>query len=135
MLSFSELQTVMLEAAQLVNQRPIGKKPNDPNEGGYLCPNDLLLGRATPAVPQGPFKERVDLKHRLDFIEKLVQHFWKKWYHDVFPNLVIRQKWHVAQRNIMVEDVVLIHDSSHFRGEWRLGIVRSVTVDCDGKAR
>ena len=52
-LSFSELQTVMFEAAQLINQRPIGLLPGSPDEGTYLCPNDLLLGRATPNIPQG----------------------------------------------------------------------------------
>lgn len=52
-----ELYTVLLEAANLVNQRPIGRMPNDPNDGSYLCPNYMLLGRASSAVPQGPFKE------------------------------------------------------------------------------
>lgn len=40
-LGFSELQTVCYEAANLVNERP--------DDGSYLCPNDLLLGRATQA--------------------------------------------------------------------------------------
>ena len=53
-MSFSELQTVMFGAAQLVNQRPIGRHPTHPDDGSYLCPNDLLLGRASPEVPQGP---------------------------------------------------------------------------------
>lgn len=95
-LSFSELQTVMFEAAQLVNQRPIGRKSNEPDEGSYLCANDLILGRTTPSVPQGPFKERCSHKYHLYFLEKLVEQFWIKWYQDVFPNLVIRQKWHTA---------------------------------------
>ena len=58
-MSFSELQTVMFEAAQLVNQRPIGRHPTHPADRSYLCPNDLLLSRASPEVTQGPFKERV----------------------------------------------------------------------------
>ena len=55
-LSFSEFQTVIFEAAQLVNQRPIGRNPSQPDDDTYLCPNDLLLGRASSNVPQGPFK-------------------------------------------------------------------------------
>ena len=77
-LTFSELQTVMFEASQLVNQRPIGKHPSDPTEGSYLCPNDLRLGRSSPDVPQGPFKERSSIKHRFDFIQGLVNSFWIK---------------------------------------------------------
>ena len=58
----SELYTCLLEVANLVNQRPIGRVPNDPDDGAYICPNDMLLGRASPQVPQGPFKETKDFK-------------------------------------------------------------------------
>ena len=37
-----ELYTVLQEVSNLVNQRPIGRPPNDPNDGAYLCPNDML---------------------------------------------------------------------------------------------
>ena len=89
-MSFSELQTVMFEAAQLVNQRPIGAHPTLPEENPYLCPNDLLLGRSTSHVPQGPFLERAGTKHRLDYIQAVVERFWKKWSCNVFPSLCIR---------------------------------------------
>ena len=53
-----ELYTVFLEVANLVtNQRPIRRIPNDPDDGKYICPNDILLGRASSELPQGPFKE------------------------------------------------------------------------------
>ena len=52
-----ELYTCLLEVANLVNQRPIGRPPNDPDDDSYLCPNDMLLGRASPQVPQGPFHD------------------------------------------------------------------------------
>ena len=51
-----ELYTCLLEVANLVNQRPIDRIPNNPDDGTYLCPNDILLGRSTAEVPQGPFK-------------------------------------------------------------------------------
>ena len=52
--TFSELQTIVFEATNLLNGRPIGIKPgDDPNLGTYLCPNYLLLGRSGIDVPQG----------------------------------------------------------------------------------
>ena len=51
-----ELYTYLLESENLVDQRPIGRMPKDPDDGSYLCTNDMLLGRATSEVPQGPFK-------------------------------------------------------------------------------
>ena len=44
-MTFSELQTVCFEAANLINERPIGRHPTSPDDESYLCPNDLLLGR------------------------------------------------------------------------------------------
>ena len=73
-------------------------------------------------VPQGPFKERCSMKYRLDFVEKLVQHFWNRWTRDIFPNLVIEQKWHVDRRNVEKDDVVLMQDKSSLRGQYKMTI-------------
>ena len=130
-----ELQTAMFEAAQLVNQRPIGNHPTNPNDGVYMCPNDLLLGRATPAVPQGPFKERCSFRFRFDFVQMIVEAFWKRWVHEVFPNLVVWPKWHTEHRNLLVGDIVLLQDSNVLRGKWKKAIVTEAHPSNDGKVR
>ena len=134
-LTFSELQTCMLEAAQLVNQRPIGVIPNMPDDGTYLCPNDLMLGRASSKVPQGPFKERTSRKHRLDFIQAIVSAFWKRWTREVFPNLVLQPKWHTERRNLRKGDVVLVQDSNAVRGKWKMALVKEPLLSGDSKVR
>ena len=65
-----ELYTCLQEVANLVNQRPIGRIPNDPDDGAYLCPNDMLLGRSSSTVPQGPFRETRNplLQYPYDFV-------------------------------------------------------------------
>ena len=63
-----ELYTCVLEIANLVNQRPVGRVPNDADDGAYLCPNDMLLGRASPQVPQGPFRETRNPRKRVEFV-------------------------------------------------------------------
>jgi len=57
-----ELYTYLLEIANLLNQRPIGCFPNDPDDGAYLCPNDMLLGRAILEVPEIPVSEQSSCK-------------------------------------------------------------------------
>ena len=78
-LSYSELQTVMFECAELVNKRPIGRTPSDPDDESYLCPNDLLLGRSTNKIPQGDFDCGINLSRRFRFVQSLACAFWKKW--------------------------------------------------------
>ena len=46
-MTFSELRTVCFEAANLINERPIGRHLTSLDDESYLCPNDLLLGRST----------------------------------------------------------------------------------------
>ena len=134
-MDFSELQTVMYEAVQIVNQRAIGKHPTHPDDGSYLCPNDLLLGRSSSEVPQGPFKQRVSDRYRLDFIQQVVQSFWKKWTHDYFPGLIVRLKYYVEKRNVRRGDIVLIQDSNPVQGNWKIGIVTEVHPSQDNKVR
>ena len=119
---FSELQTVMFEVAQIVNQRPIGRHPTSAEDGSYLCPNDLLLGRSSAKIPQGPFQERTSQKIRFEYVQQVVEHFWRKWTHDYFTGLILRQKWHVDRTNVKTGDVVLIQESNVVRGEWKMAL-------------
>ena len=134
-LMFSELTTVFYKAANLVNKRPIGRQPKDPDDSSYLSPNHLLLGRATLRIPSGAFREMGNLNKRHEFIQKIVDAFWKRWRRDYFPSLLIRQKWHVEKHNIKVGDAVIIQDSNLVRGGWRLGRVSNVFPDDDRRVR
>jgi hypothetical protein len=134
-MTFSELQTVCFEAANLVNERPIGRYPTSPEDGTYLCPNDLLLGRCTSRVPSGPFRETANPRLRFEFVQRVINAFWKHWTRDYFPNLLIRQKWHTSQRNVEVGDVVLIQDANQVRGKWKMGRISRVYPDNQGKVR
>ena len=64
--------------ANILNERPIGKHPSDPDEGSYLCPNDLLLGRASSRIPGGPFSEYTSSKQRYEFIQSIIIFFGGK---------------------------------------------------------
>jgi len=134
-LTFSDMQTVLFEVSQLLNQRPIGAHPKKPDDGIYLCPNDILLGHSSSSVPQGPFKERVSNKFRLDFLQSLVSAFWKKWSREVFPNMVMQPKWHTEKRNLREGDVVLVQDANLMRGKWRMAVVKLAVPSEDNRIR
>ena len=124
--TYSEFQTIMFEVAQIVNQRPIGRKPTTPFEAAYLCPNDLLLGRSTASIPQGPFEDEMNTKDRYKFTQAFLNSFWRRWMTEIFPSLVVEQKWHVERRNVSVGDVVLFQECNTIRGEWKMAIVTQV---------
>ena len=134
-LTFSELQTCMFEASQLVNQRPIGRTPSSPEDGTYLSPNDMLLGRTSPKTPQLNFEMKASQSTRIGFIQSIVNAFWKRWKREIFPQLVLQQKWHTEARNLVVGDVVLVEDSDALRGEWKMARVIEAKAGEDGKVR
>ena len=74
-MTFSELQTVFYEAANLVNERPIGRHPTSTDDGYYLCPNNLLLGRCSTRVPSGPFNETCSPAQRFEFVQRICNAF------------------------------------------------------------
>ena len=130
-----ELYTLFVECANIVNQRPLGRVTNDPNDGGYLCPNDLLLGRASSDVPPGPFRGNSSLRDRVGLVQQLVDSFWKRWSRDVLPLLFERKKWQVRGEDVRVGDVVVTADSNPIRGKWELGRVEQVFKGSDGVVR
>ena len=123
------------EFKNLVNQRPIGRIPNDPDDGSYLCPNDILLGRASSQVPQGPFRQTQNPRHRFEFVQKIVDSFWTRWTRDVFPSLLPRKKWHSENRNVRVDDFVIMQSPNAVRGKWNVGRIINVYPRQDGRVR
>lgn len=136
-LSPLELQTVLFEVSNLMNSRPIGRLTNDPDDGYYMSPNDLLLGRASTYIPQGPFLQSSNPRHRVEFCQKIVDSWWKIWERDVFPHLVPRQKWKTSERNVRVGDFVLLKETNpiRIRGSFSKGLITAVFPGRDNRIR
>ena len=134
-LTFTEIQTVFYECANVVNERPIGTTPSSVQDGTYLSPNDILLGRATNKVPTGDFNLTINSRRRLYFVQRLTDSFWKKWIRDYFHTLRERKVWHDNQRNVQIDDVVIIKDRDAKRSKWKLGVITAAIPGSDGKVR
>ena len=120
MMLFSIPELVITQQCEISCEVPESAEPED---GTYLSPNDLLLGRSSGKVTGGQFASTVTKQIRYRFIQKIVSAFWQKWTRDYFPSLVIRQKWHTAKRSVKVDDIVMVQDSNSVRGRWRMGRV------------
>ena len=141
-LNLNELFTLAKEVANLVNERPIGLKPNLQTDPAYLSPNSLLLGRSCDRASAGPFQSKLDYtmdpntdRTRYLLVQAITNQFWKKWTTTFFPTLLRRAKWHHKERNLCVGDVCVLRDSNALRGEWRLCRVKKVFPDDDKRVR
>ena len=141
-LSLNELNTLLAETAQLVNERPIGLKPNTHVDSTSLSPNSLLLGRNSDRIASGPshpndqsLEVSDSFKNRFLLVQAIVDQFWSNWTKLYFPSLVVRQKWHTEHRNLKEGDVCMVSDSNLLRGEWRLARVTQVYPDRHRRVR
>ena len=134
-LTFSELQLAFFEISNIVNSRPIGIIPSeDAEDVTPLTPNDLILGRSTNEVPQGPFNTNVSNTRRFQYIQSIVDDWWRKWYNLVLPSLVPSYKWQQKHRNVKIGDICLIQYKS-IRSTYRLGRVTEIKLSEDGLVR
>ena len=135
-LSVSELLTVCTEAANTVNERPLGLLPDTDDQINVLTPNCLLLGRASAANPN-VWKEGEQIRRlsRCSLINSIMEQFWTHWVQLFAPSLVYRQKWHESQRDLRLGDVVLVLDRDAFKNAYHLAVVTDVRPSRDGRVR
>lgn len=56
--------------------------------------------RATSHVPQGPYNETNNPCQRVEFVQKIVDAFRKRWTQDVFPSVIPRKMEHTKKKEM-----------------------------------
>ena len=130
------LHTVMCEAEAILNDRPITKLSDDPNDLEPLTPNHILLMKGKPSLPPGLFEQHdLYVRRRWRQVQYISDLFWKRWIREYLPLLQERQKWNQKRGNLKPGDIVIIMDPTAPRGSWPLGRVLEAFHDKRGFAR
>ncbi|XP_065361898.1 uncharacterized protein LOC135955477 [Calliphora vicina] len=132
------LHSLLIEAENVVNSRPLTHLPISPHEEEPLTPNHFLIGSGnvanTPSV-ESPDIKPFTLKKQWRVSRCLRDRFWKKWVNEYLPTLTRRVKWCERTVPIKVGDLVFICDPNVPRSQWRKGLVTCVYAGPDGVAR
>ena len=129
------LLTLMAEVEKLLNDRPLTRQTDDPNDLEPLTPSKLLLLRSNACIPPGVITEDDKYSRRWKQAQYLANVFWKRWIKEYLPTLQTRQKWLRLCRNFAVGDLILIVDDNAPRGHWPKGIIEQVFPDRDAVVR
>ena len=83
------------------------------------------------------FENRKSLSRRSHYLEKLLDHFRRRFRHEYLTSL---REFHVGKRTltnrvIIVGDVVAIHEEKRPRQLWNLGRVKKLLTGKDGNVR
>lgn len=128
------LQTLFCEIEATLNDRPITKVSEDPNEA--LTPNHILLLKGKPILPPGLFeKSDLYIKRRWRQVQYIAELFWKRWTSEYLLVMQERQKWTRQRRSFSPGDIVIIADATAPRGSWMMGRVLSTIADSKGLVR
>jgi len=128
--------TVLCEAESILNDRPITRLSEDPNDLEALTPNHLLLLKGKPVLPPGLFNKRdIYARRRWKQTQYISDLFWKRWIREYLPLLQEHQKWTQEKRNFVPGDLVMVVDSTAPRGSWMLGRVLEIFPDKRGLVR
>lgn len=134
----ASLRTLLYEAMAIVNSRPLTVDGiNDPHALEPLTPNHLIMMKSKVALPPpGVFvKEDLYTTKRWRRVQYLIEQFWGRWKKEYLLNISTRQKWHLPQRNLRANDIVIIKDDNLPRNHWQLGRVVETVQDSDGLVR
>ena len=133
-LSVPEILTVFTQAADLINERPLGIMPSNDSDISILTPNSLLLGRSSSFNPGG-YDVNPTLRSRVTLVQGIVDQFWNHWTKLYAPTLIRQSKWLHGNRDIAIGDIVIVADPGVLRGSYRLGRVTQVFPSADGHVR
>lgn len=132
-LTYEELSTLLSQLEACLNSRPLLALTEvpDPEEIDFLTPSHFLSSGPTLTIME---TER-DLITRWQLVQKIFQDIWKRWQSEYLTQLNSRGKWQQAQKNMSVDDIVIIHDANLPPGKWALGRVIDLHEGKDGYVR
>ena len=123
-LTFEELYTLLTGVEACLNSRPLTPLHSAEDGIEVLTPGHFLIGRPLEALPDHPYIDKpISLLTRWHLVQCLIQHFWRRWSEEYLTSLRKRTKWHFPNRDIQVDDIVILKDDCLFPTKWPLARV------------
>ncbi|XP_055634234.1 uncharacterized protein LOC129774508 [Toxorhynchites rutilus septentrionalis] len=130
------LATVIAEAAEIINSRPLTYVTQESENLEALCPKHFLRGMAPnePRLNAPPVNPAVALRDSYQRSQEIVENLWKRWIKEYIPSINQRTKWFGEATNLKRGDLVYIVEGEK-RKCWVRGIVEEPIVAGDGRVR
>lgn len=130
------LRSMLLEAENVVNSRPLTFVTLEHGDDEALTPNHFLIGSSNGNVPPGCFSEHEFISRKNWRKSQFVANcFWKRWVKEYLPTLTKRTKWFKKAKPLEVGDIVLVVDENLPRNTWPKGRIISVKRGRDNNVR
>lgn len=130
------LRSFVIEAANIINSRPLTHVPVHPDDPEPITPNHFLMGRAnSTTAPAATDMKQLSQRKQWLVCRELRNQFWSRWIREYLPELTRRSKYYEDVKPIQEGDLVLVCDVNESRGQWTRGIVEHAVRGTDGRVR
>ncbi|XP_025831267.1 uncharacterized protein LOC112904716 [Agrilus planipennis] len=137
LLTYEEYYTLLTQIEAVLNSRPLSPISNDPNDLNPLTPSHFLIGRKLSSIPEPSLLETKENRlTKYEHIQKIRQHFWKRWSKEYISELQVRTKWKNDKKiHLNVGTMVLLKEENAPPLKWQLGRIVAVHPGTDGIIR
>ena len=131
-----QLYTLLTEAENILNSRPLTHISDDCNDMEALTPNHILLGLHRNWTSFAGTDDR-DITSRKNWrqVQALRATFWSRWTKEYLPSLTKRACWRNTTPNYKAGELVIVQDDDLKRGKWPLGRILEVKPGQDDVVR
>ena len=133
-LSEEEYRTVFAEVSACINSRPVWPSSDGDVEQPPITCQDLLRPSMLDHDP-APLNVEGNPRKRYNYVQRLVDEWWKLWLLHFIPNLQPRNKWYKTRENLEEGDIVLLIEKDVKRSQWNMGKIICVYPGKDNKVR
>ncbi|XP_066590509.1 uncharacterized protein [Prorops nasuta] len=136
-LTYEEVQTILCEIEAILNSRPITPLSDDPNDLSCITPGHFLIGSRLDDFPNVDITEEKEGRLiRWQRVERMRQHFWRRWSSEYLCQLQQRWKWQISKGiPPKINDMFLIRQPGVHPLHWQLGRIEQIHPGPDGVVR
>lgn len=123
-LRFEDFNTILIQIEAVLNSRPLYAICDDPDANEVLTPGHFLIGQAITTMPYPDVTKVIENRlNRYQFLQRLLQEFWRGWSHEYLMKLQQRKKWKTPHDNLRIGQMVLIKEDNLPPASWLYGRV------------
>jgi hypothetical protein len=136
LLTYEQLNSVLIEIEGVLNSRPLTAITNDPNDFSYLSAGHFLTGAALNTYPEQDLSNKsTNLLKFWSIITNMKQTFWKYWSKHYLNQLQNRPKWQSVTPNVAIGSLVILRSDNSPPLEWPMARVTNLFPGKDGIVR
>ena len=134
--TFEEFATLLARIEACLNSRPLCPLTENPSDVVALTPGHFLIGSPILAPPEPNLEDSpCDFINRYRKMLAISQHFCRRWKNEYLSDLHKRYKWKHPERDVAIDDLVVIKQETLPPTAWCLGRIVHIYPGTDGHIR